>query len=151
MAVYGATTEGEEALAAATAETLLQLRGGTTTYAKVIAWGVSFDGVTADAAPVVVRLVRQTTDGTGTGATETLIQPAVAAAAAVTSFHSFSAEPTAGDVVETHEVHPQGGNIIREYPPGREPQLDNVNTSRIGIEVNAPAVVNAVAWIHWEE
>ena len=150
-AVYAVTTEGEEALAAATAETVLQLRGATTTKAKVVAWGVSFDGVTAADAPVVVRLLRQTTDGTGTAATEAPLDPD-SPTAGVTAFHTFSStEPTAGDVLETYEVHPQGGSLVREYPPGREPVIDNATTSRIAIEVTAPAVVNVVGFIHWEE
>lgn len=148
-AVYAATTEGEEAIAASTNETLLQLRGATSTKARIIAWGVSFDGTSSTDAPVLVDLLRQTTDGTATGATEEPFDPD-SPTASCTAFHSFSAEPTAGSVIESHEVHPQGGNLIREYPPGREPTLDNATTSRIGIRVNGPAV-NAVAFIHWEE
>lgn len=150
-AVYAATTEAEEALVAATAETLLQLRGATTTKAKIVAWSVSFDGIVATDAPVVVRLLRQTTDGTGTAATEAPLDPD-SPTAGVAALHTFSStEPTAGDVIETYEVHPQGGSIVREYPPGREPTLDNAATSRIGIEATAPVGVNAVAWVHWEE
>lgn len=149
--VYAVTTEGEEALGAATAETLIQLRGATATKAKVVAWGVSFDGVTASAEPVVVRLLRQTTDGTNSGATEAPLDPD-SPTANCTAFHSHtSTEPTAGDVLETYEVHPQGGSVVREYIEGREPTLDNATTSRIAIEANAPAAVNAVAWLHWEE
>src|SRR5688572_30205052 len=106
--IYSVTTEGEEALAAATAETLVQLRGATAVKAKVVKWSVSFDGVSSTEAPVVVRLLRQTTDGTGTGATEVAWDPDNPTAN-ITSFHSFSAEPTAGEVLETYEVHPQGG------------------------------------------
>ena len=151
MAVYALTTEGEEALAAATAETLVQLRGTANTKSKVIAWGISFDGVDSTAQPVLVTFCRQTTDGTGTAATEVTFD-ADDSAAGVTGFHTFSStEPTTGDIIEQYEIHPQGGLFVREYPPGREPVIDNVNTSRIGIVANAAAVVNAVAWIQWEE
>lgn len=148
--VYSITTEAEEGLAAATAETLLQLRGLTTVRAKIVAWGVSFDGVSATAEPVQVRLLFQTTDGTATGATEVAINPA-SPTAVVTGFHSFTVEPTAGGVIEHYQVHPQGGCLVREYPPGREPVVDKATSSRIGIEVTAPATVNAVAWLQWEE
>lgn len=148
--IYAATTEGEEGLAAATAETLLQLRGATSTKARIVAWGVSFDGVSATAEPVLVELRRQTTDGTATGAVEPKFD-ADDPTAAVTAFHSFSAEPTQGDRLESYEIHPQGGLFVREYPPGREPVLDDVTTSRIGIVATAPATVNAVAWIQWAE
>lgn len=147
--IYSATTEAEEALAAATTETLLQLRGATTVKARVVEWGVSFDGVSATAEPVRIRLLRQTTDGTGTGASEVLWDPD-APTAAVTAFHSFTAEPTAGDVLAEYDVHPQTGIVI-QYPLGREPVIDNAATSRIGIDATAAATVNASAYIVWEE
>ena len=45
--VYSITGEAEEALAAATAETVLQLIGHASVKARIIEWGVSFDGVSA--------------------------------------------------------------------------------------------------------
>jgi hypothetical protein len=147
--IYAITTEGEEALTTSL-ETVLQLRGVTTRKARIVSWGISFDGATASDAPAQVRLLLQTTDGTATGATEVPLDPD-APAALVTGFHSFSAEPTPGGVLEHHQVHPQGGNLIREYPPGREPVLDNSTSYRLGIDVTAAAAVNCVAWISWEE
>ncbi len=148
--VYSATTEGEEALAAATAETLIALIGATTTKAKIVEWGVAFDGVSATAAPVVVRIVRATADGTGTGATEKPWDPDSPTAACAVK-HSYSAEPTKeSQALVELEVHPQGGVIV-QYPLGREIVLDNATTSILCIEVTAPAVVNANAYIVWEE
>jgi hypothetical protein len=150
MAIYSVTSEGEEAIAAATVETLVQLRGVTTAKARIVAWGISLDGVTSTDAPAVVDLLFQTTDGTATGATEVALNPDEPAAL-VTGFHSFSAEPTPGGIIESYEVHPQGGMVIREYPPGREPMITNATSSRIGVRVNCPTAVNALAWIQWEE
>ena len=62
-AIFSVTAEAEEALVAATAETLVQLRGATATKAKIIEWSVSFDGTASTNAPIVVRLLRQTTKG----------------------------------------------------------------------------------------
>jgi len=149
MAIFSVTTEGEEGITTS-AETLVQLRGTTAKKARIVKWGVSFDGVDAAAAPVQVELAFQTTDGTGTGATEVPWDPDDGVAT-VTGFHSFSAEPTKGGVLEHHEVHPQGGGLVIEYPPGREPQLQKLTTSRIGVIVTAGAAVNAVAYIVWEE
>ncbi len=148
--IYSITTEGEEALTAATLETLLQLRGATTVKAKIVKWGVSFDGVSATEAPVVVRLLRQTTDGTSSAATEVAWDPDNPTANC-TGFHSHTAEPTPGEVLETYEVHPQGGCLIVEYPPGREPVVDNATSSRIAIDATAPSAVNAVAFLVFEE
>lgn len=148
--VYSATTEGEEALAAATAETLIALLGATTCKAKIIEWGVSFDGTSTTAAPIVVRLVRATVDGTGSAATEKPWDPD-APTAACQAKHSYSAEPTKeSQALGEWEVHPQGGLVI-QYPLGREIVLDNATTSILCIEVTAPAVVNALAYVVWEE
>lgn len=150
MSLYAATTEGAEALGDAAAETLIQLIGATTTKAKIAAWGISFDGTVATNTPVRVRLLRQSTAASGTGATEVKFDPD-APNAGCAATHSIASNPTAGDVIEDVYVHPQGGIYIKEYIPGREPVLDNLTTSRIGIEANAPQAVNCVAWIHWEE
>lgn len=152
MAIYSVTTEGEEALAAAASETLVQLRGVTTAKGRIVAWGASFDGVASTDAPIIVDLLFQTTDGTATGATEVALNPDEPAAL-ITGFHSFSAEPTAGNIIESYEIHPQGGLIIREYPPGREPMITNATTSRIAVRATTATGVtaNAVAWIQWEE
>jgi hypothetical protein len=150
MPIYAATTEGEEGLTAATAETLIQLAGATTVRPKIVAWGISFDGTDPTAAPVVVELMRQTTAATGSGAVEVPLDPADPAAQ-VTARHTITAEGSAGDVIEAYEIHPQGGLVIREYAPGREVVMDDSATSCIAIRATAPAAVNAVAWIHWEE
>lgn len=148
--VYSITTEGEEALAAATAETLLQLNGVATCKAKIIQWSVSFDGTSATSAPVLVKLLRQTSTGaSGSAASEVKWDPDNPTALLV-GLHSFGTNPSAGDVLEYHEVHPQGGIVI-QYPLGREPTIDNATSSKIGIEVTAASTVNAVATLVWEE
>lgn len=150
--LYSATTEGEEALAASASETLVQLRGATVVKAKIVEISVSFDATTADWEPVRIDLLRQTTDGTGTGATEVPLDPDYPTANC-TAFHSFTAEPTAGDILFSWEVHPQGGLLVVQYPLGREPTLDNLTTSRIGLRATTPSGVtpNALAYMVWEE
>lgn len=147
--VYSITGEAEEALAAATAETVLQLVGHASVKARIVEWGVSFDGVSAVAEPIRIRLVRQTTAGTATGASEVMWDPDNPTASCL-GFHSFSAEPTYGDILVDMDVHPQAG-IVMQYPLGREPVIDNSTTSRLGLVVTAPAIVNAAAWLAWEE
>lgn len=146
--VYSVTTETEEALTTSV-ETVVQLRGSTAVKAKVIEWGISFDSTSATAEPVRVRLLRQTTDGTATGATEVAWDPDNPTAN-TTAFNTFTAEPTAGEVLAEYHCHPQSGIII-QYPLGREPVLDNATTSRIGIDVLAPAAVNCTAYMVFEE
>lgn len=148
---FAITTEGEEALAAATAETLLQLRGATTVQGALIGFGFALDGVSGTAEPIRVRLLRQTTDGTATAATEEPFDPTGPAAAQCAGFHSFTAEPTAGVVLMDFQVHPQGGQFHYQFPLGREIKLGLAATSRIGLELTAPAIVNASGYLHWEE
>lgn len=146
---YSITTEGEEALTTAV-ETVLQLTGSTQAKAKLWGWGVGFDGVSSTAEPVRVRLLRQSTAGTGTAATEMKFDPDEPSAL-LSGVHSFTVEPTASDVLWEGHVHPQGGRVDVMYPFGREVIINASNTARIGIDVLAPAAVNVTAYMNWEE
>jgi len=147
---YTITTEGEEALAAATAETVVQARGTTATKAKCFGFGVSMDSTSASAEPALVQVMRQTTDGTASAATEAKWD-ADDPAAGVTGFHTFTAEPTSGEVLREFELHPTGVPYSEERSLGREWVMDDAATSRIGIKVTAPAAVNVTAWLDIEE
>jgi hypothetical protein len=149
MPSYSVVTETEEALTTSV-ETVLQLRSASTVKPRITGFGIAFDGVTAAAEPVRVRVLRQTTDGTGSAATEAAWDPDNPTANC-TAFHTFSAEPTAGDVLLEKHVHPQGGSWDMQFPLGREIVLDNATTSRLGIDVLAPAAVNVTAYLCWEE
>jgi hypothetical protein len=147
MGRYTITTEGAEALGAATLETLLQVRGTTTQKIAVVGYGLSCDGTSATAVPGIVRVLRQTTDGTATGATEVRKDPDLPAAA-FTGFHSFSAEPTPGEVLHTHHVHPQTGlELPNVWLPGDGIILDDATSSRVAIDATFAAAVNVVAWM----
>ena len=149
---YSATTEGEEALAAATAETVLHLIGHASVKAKIVEWGVSFDGTSPTAEPVQVKLFRTTADdGTASGASELMWGDPDAPTPLCTVKHSFSVEPTkASFPIFAMEVHPQAGLII-QYPLGREIGLDNTASGGVCIEVTSPAIVNVQGYIVWEE
>lgn len=147
--IYSVTTEGTEAVSAA--ETLLQLRGATTVRPVILGFTVAFDGTSATATPVQVRLLRQTTDGTATAASEVKLSNPDGGAAAVTAFHSFTAEPTAGDVLYHTFVHPQGLPLEVWFPEFARPVMGMAATSRIGLEVTPGAAVNALATLLWEE
>lgn len=152
MSVYSATTEGEEALSAATTETLLCLIGATQVKAKIVEWGVSFDGTAPTAAAVVVRLIRTTSDdGTSSAATEIQFSDPDNPAPNCAVKHSYTVEPTkASQPIASYEVHPQSGIVI-QYPLGREIGLLDSTSDGVAIDVTAPAVVNALAYIVWAE
>lgn len=148
--IYSTTTEGERALTAATAKTLITLIGATAVKARIVELGIAFDSTSSSAEPVRVRLVRATADGTGTAATVKAWDPDNPTASA-TSKYNYSAEPTKeSQALCEWQVHPQAG-IVVQYPLGREPVLDNATTSILCLEATAPAAVNSSAYLVWEE
>jgi hypothetical protein len=142
------TTEGAEALAASTAETVLQVRGVTTQKVEIAEVTISCDQQpTTEVENVAYRLLYQTTDGTATGATEIPGDPGDPAPA-LTGFHSFSAEPTAGGIIR-EGYFPANGEKTFYWAEGDGPKVDDATSSRIGVELTASAVVNARASISW--
>lgn len=137
----------EEALGAATAETIIQLVSPTNQRVRVLGWGVFFDGTSATAEPVQVRVLRQTSAGTSSALTPVLNQPA-SETIQTTALQDFSAEPSASDVLDVVECHPQGG-YEKWFPPGYE--IIMAGGTRLGLECTAPAIVNVRAKFYFEE
>jgi hypothetical protein len=150
MASYTVETNGDQALAAATAETLLSAVNAANATLQLIEWGVSFDGVSATAEPVTVELCLCTEAGAGTSTTHTLIQAnGPTRTAQFTGKRGFSAEPTTITVVKRYLVHPQTG-VAYQAPLGREFQQITTQDSLL-IRLTAPAVVNAQGYIEIED
>lgn len=137
----------EVALSAATAKTVVQIVAATNVRVRVLGWGVFFDGVSTTAEPVQVRLLRQTSAGTMSSLTPTKLGTG-SETVQTTAQHTATAEPTAGDVLDICECHPQSG-YEKLYPIGYFPILPG--GGRVGIEVTAPATVNVRAKIIFEE
>lgn len=145
---FGAlTTSGEIALSAATAKTVLQLVAPSGTILAVHGFEVSFDGVSNTAEPVIIKLMRQTTAGTVTSRTPLKTKDRSTALAA-TGGENASAEPTAGDLLKTFHVHPQAGVV---YPFTLDGELELPGGGRLGLQLTAPAAVNCLATINFEE
>src|SRR5947199_8621058 len=115
----GQACTAEIALSAATAKTVLQLVAATNHRVKILSWGVYFDGTSPTAEPVQVRLLRQTSAGTMTSLTPTKRDDSLAESLLTAGQHTATAEPTASDVLEVKEVHPQSG-YEKIYPFGGE-------------------------------
>lgn len=137
----------EIALTAATAKTVLQLVAPANQRLIVKRWGVFFDGTTSSAEPVQVRLLRQTTAGTMSALTPVRIN-AGSETLQATAQHTATAEPTASDVLDVLEVHPQSGADI-VFP--LDMQLTVAGGTRLGVECTAPAGVNVRAKMWYEE
>lgn len=145
--IRGSITTAEVALAASTKKTVLQLTAPANQRLILKRWGIFFDGVDPLAAPVEVELLFQTTAGTLSSLTPVKLTPGSETVQATAGYNA-TAEPTAGDLVEAAEVHPQSGYEVI-MPLGEEIIIPG--GSRIGITALAGATVNARAKMLFEE
>lgn len=150
MDVY-AQTVSNQALAAATAETVVQLVTAATVRAQLTKLAISFDGTSSTAEPVDVFLATQDTAGTSSAGTVGKLDPA-APTAQTTTRVSFTAEPT----TDTNEVwritlHPQGGLYEMNWPIGDPTAPKMAVSTRLGLKCLAAAAVNATVTVHWAE
>lgn len=129
------------------AKTLVQLVAPSAQRLRVRRYWVAFDGISPTAEPIQVRLLRQTTAGTASSLTPVAISPAAATVRATAQYNA-SAEPTAGDVLDAKEIHPQAGYDVL-LPP--DLAIEVPESGRLALEVTAPAAVNARAGMWWEE
>lgn len=143
-----ATTEGEVALVAATAKTVLQIVAPTNQRLLLKGFSVSFDGVASTDAPVQVHLVKQTTAGTSSPGTPVRDGDPGSETIQTTSRIAITVEPTTTDILRRYEVHPQGGSIERAF------DLDNIpipGGTRLGLRCTAPNAVNCEGFMVVEE
>lgn len=146
--VRGVATTTEIALTAATAKTVIQLVAASNHRVLVTGWGVFFDGTSTVGEPAQVRVLKQTTAGTMSSLTPVKLNASDDETLQTTAQHTATAEPTAGDVYDVIECHPQQG-YEKMLPPGME--LVIVGGQRMGIEVTAPAAVNVRAKMFFNE
>ena len=152
---FTVATAAATALVAATAKTLVNIIAGANRQCIFCEVSNSFDGVTASAVPVLVELVESTQAGAGTPGTSPtprLIRGLGAALA--TAAESYSAEPTVLTQAKQWLVTPNGGLLVVQFPLGREPQTNVSGSATIlamGLRDTAPAIVNARAYIEFEE
>lgn len=142
-----ATTEGEIALAAATAKTVVQIVAAANHCVAVKGVGVSFDGTSASAQPVEVELLRQSTAGTssaGTPVEETITGTTLQTTSRIT----ITAEPTPGTVLRRWDIHPQAG-VMEKFTI--EDEILLAGGGRLGLRCTAPAIVNVTGYISFEE
>lgn len=139
-------------------KTLLQVATPATREFTVVAWGIAFDGQAA-AAPIKCELLDTNAGATITQHVAAGIQPfghvgspASLALIATTSQTGYNATAEGTITSSTYgdlQYVPPNGGYSYEFSLGRE---WTVAVSRfIRIRVHAPAAVNAVAWLRWEE
>lgn len=142
------TAEAEEAVASATVETLLQVRGVTTAKFELAYVTVTADQeATTEIEIGFVEVLYQTSDGTATGATEVPGDPDDPTPQ-ITGFHSFTGtEPTSGSFIDGGHIPLSGGEWSRYWAEGDGPSIDNATSSRIGVRIITSAAINCYAAI----
>lgn len=152
MAVYSSTLSKKEAVASDTSKTLIQLRAGVGGAAKVIEWGISFDGISSTATPARVKLIRQTTGGTMTQIGRGIEWDSAQTGSFASYRIAASAEPTGtADVYEVHQVTPTGGLLLKQYPLGRELTLQPGERLGLTVVAGPSSAASALGYIVWEE
>ena len=147
---YTVESNGDIALVAATAKTILSVINAANGLIRIVELGVSFDGVSATAEPVTVELCSSTEAGAGTATSHTIAQlRGSVRTAQATAKRAFTAEPTTLTVLKRWLVHPQAGIVI-QFPLGREPE-QTVTADALVLRCTAPATLNAQGYMEFEE
>lgn len=150
---YTIDTQGSIAMAAATAKTILNLINATNSLIRIVEISVSFDGVTATAVPAVVELCKSTQGGAGSGSTATTpnqLRGPTRTVQATAARNYATTEPTTLTAVKRWLVPVFNGLLVAQFPLGREPE-QTASGNAYALRVTAPAVVNAAAYIEFEE
>jgi hypothetical protein len=161
--IYNGASPTTAALAPVTTgtaiKTMLQVKPGTQNKAKVVEWGISFDG-SAAATPIKCELIE-----TDVAATVT----AHVAAGIVLLGDPNDVDPTTSNIILTttgtgytatvegttaasrlfdYQLVAPTNQYIKQFPLGREPM---VNVSKfLRVRVTAGAAVNALCYVTWE-
>ena len=142
----------EQTLSTATTKTLIQLISPANHRVKILAWGISFSGVSGTAEPVVCELVQQSTAGTMSALTpvkQNVGDPETPLSTAQQNAGP-AGEPGYVNSIARVEVHPQGG-FQETFPFGQEVLLGGSSSVRVGLRATAPAGVDCIPFIRFEE
>lgn len=156
MSIGYSVTSGTtaHALAAATAETSINVIAHASVPLNIVEFGIAFDGVTASAVPVNVELCQSTQATAGTpGASPTPTQiRGKATTVGITAGVAYTAEPTALTPFKHWLVSPNGGLLVVQLPLGREPESDlsGGTIKALALRATAPAVVNCRSYMEFE-
>lgn len=148
---YSATTAGAVALTAATAKTILGIKGHANFGLDLVRVALAFDGVTSTAVPVLVEVCYCTWATNSPGTASTSVTPAQkygrVTAVGATAGKTWTTEPTTLTPFDEFLYHPQSGKDAW-VPLGMFP--DSAVAEGFAIRCTAPAAVNVRATIDFE-
>lgn len=140
---------GAEIATGTTIKTILELRAGANADLVIRGVEMGFKGVTATDAPILVELVRNDADGSGGSAVTPINEdPRVSGTIGATAKSGPAASANSA-VLRTWEVHPQGGTVTYQFPPGERPVIQR--SKGCALRVTAGVTVNCTAAILFEE
>lgn len=153
------TTAGQVKMAVTTSiNTLVQVATPSTTGITIIEWGISFDGAPGTAVPVLVELLQTDVAATaGTSLTPTLYgdpnaPPSLCVGGTGATMFNDGAI-TEGTITAVRmfdaQLLPPTAPYVKQFPLGREPEVPVSKFLRI--RTTAPAAVNALCYVIWEE
>lgn len=147
---FTVSNEAENALAAATAETVLQLIAPADQDVAIRGLSISFDGTSGSAEPGIVEMLIQTSAGTSAAATAVHEERTKAGRTIrATALKNFTAEPTGNTpILRRFHCHPQTGVEFRWWI---DEEILLLQGERLGVRVTMPAVVNCLAVLYCEE
>ena len=144
MARFAVSTEGTEvALTAATERTIIQVLAATGVPLRVLGFGVFFDA-SAAAEPVQIKILRQTTAGSGSTAVTVRKITSATYTVQATAIKSPTSEPTAGDILAVYEVSPMFGY---EKMFDESQIIEVPGDGRLGFSCKEPAGVNCEGFL----
>ncbi|MCJ2530743.1 MAG: hypothetical protein LN413_00275 [Candidatus Thermoplasmatota archaeon] len=138
----------EVALVASTIKTVVEVTAPTNIPLKLVAWGISFDGIAVADAPAELSLARKSVAGTGTAATERDFDEDRTGTIQTVGRVNMTGEGTITYDFQPRNVHPQTGFEIW-YPEGKEVRIEAGGI--LGIRANVGANINAHAFMLIEE
>lgn len=141
---YTASTGTAVPLVAATAKSVIGVSAPATFGVDLKKLRVSFDGITAGAAPVLVELCYATfaTNAPGTASTSLTVQQVYGRSITpgFTAARAWTAEPTVLTAIDNWLLTPTGGLVVYDIPLGDTP--DSAVSQGFVIRCTAPANVN---------
>lgn len=148
---YTVETNGDIALSAATAKTIMSVITASNSLTRLTELSVSFDGTSATAVPVMVELCYSTQAGAGTSTSHTSAQTGGPTRTVQgTAARNYTAEPTTLTVWKRWKIRADGGLLLLQFPLGREPE-QVVTADAMCVRVTAAATVNVQGYMEYEE
>lgn len=144
----GSLEGGAVAVAAAVRETLLQLVAPTNIRVVLIGYGIGGTGTSNTETPGVVNVQRQTSAGTSAAQTPLPLQDTITETLQSTGRDLFTVEPTLGDLLRRHTIHPQAALDLRD---AFQREIILGSAGRLGMSVDYAQAQTLEAYMDFEE